>query len=205
MDFKHSRARIEFKSGDEPGTFTGMASTFGNLDRAGDIVQPGAFAASIARSGGRVKLLYQHDPLRPIGVGAVWESSAGLHLKGRLSLGTRDGMETYALLREGVLDSMSIGYETKRSSRGKNGARLLEVIDLHEISVVTFPANISAVVESVKAQGADIVQMITGLSRHSQELARDLRRRSHDRTVERIVATGERAMAAARRIAGGSR
>jgi HK97 family phage prohead protease len=205
MDFKVSRSRIEVKAGDEPGTFTGLASTFGNVDLGGDIVQPGAFAASIRKSGGKVKLLLQHDTNRPIGLAAVWESAAGLNVKGKLTLATRDGQEAYALLREGVLDSMSIGYSTVKSSKGKGGTRLLEVIDLHEISVVTFPANTSAVVESVKREGADIIRMIKRLSQQSQELSRDLGQRSHDRAVARIVAAGERAMRTARRIVEGGR
>ena len=49
----------------------GYASLFGLPDQGGDIVQPGAYRASLERlaaKGGKVRMLWQHDPQRPIGV-----------------------------------------------------------------------------------------------------------------------------------------
>ncbi|MEM7270627.1 MAG: HK97 family phage prohead protease, partial [Pseudomonadota bacterium] len=49
----------------------GYASLFGVPDQNGDIVEKGAFQASLKRlkdAGRSVKLLWQHDPQQPIGV-----------------------------------------------------------------------------------------------------------------------------------------
>ncbi len=50
------------------GTFSGYASLFGIEDLSHDIVEKGAFLASLSRRGpSGVKMLYQHDPAEPIG------------------------------------------------------------------------------------------------------------------------------------------
>ena len=52
-------------------TVEGYASVFGLRDQGGDVVLAGAYAASLtalAARGGRVKMLWQHDPAQPIGV-----------------------------------------------------------------------------------------------------------------------------------------
>ena len=46
---------------------SGYASLFGKEDLGHDIVQPGAFRASLAERGAAgVKMLFQHDPTQPI-------------------------------------------------------------------------------------------------------------------------------------------
>ena len=66
----------------------GYASLWGAEDQGGDIVEPGAYAASLARlraSGDSIKLLWQHDPAQPIGVwDEVREDARGLYVKGRI-------------------------------------------------------------------------------------------------------------------------
>ncbi len=49
----------------------GYASFFDICDQGGDIVQPGAYTASLetlGKQGCKVKMLWQHDPSQPIGV-----------------------------------------------------------------------------------------------------------------------------------------
>ena len=69
-------------------TIEGYASLFGDQDRGGDIVAPGAYGASLARLAGegrKVKMLWQHDPAQPIGIwDEVREDARGLWVKGRL-------------------------------------------------------------------------------------------------------------------------
>ncbi len=72
LDVPFELKTIQTLTGDdgvEVGVFEGLASTFGNQDMVGDVVEPGAFAATIARPG-RIKMLWQHDARAPIG---VWE------------------------------------------------------------------------------------------------------------------------------------
>ena len=97
---------IETLTGDdgaEVGIFEGLASTFGNRDMAGDVVEPGAFAGTLARPG-RIKMLWQHDARAPIGVWEkIRETAAGLEVKGRLVLEVQQARETLALLFNGLL------------------------------------------------------------------------------------------------------
>ena len=136
--------------------FAGYANTFDHKDRAGDITQRGAFLKSLANhiaNGTKVKMLAHHDMTRPIG---VWETMVeddkGLYVEGRLTQGVRDADEAYALLKDGALDSMSIGYRVVREEYDrKSGANLLHEIDLHEISLVAIPANQESVITAVKS------------------------------------------------------
>ena len=59
--------------------------------------------------------------------------------------------EAYALLKEGVLSGLSIGYSPRRYRMDPDtGVRLLAELDLWEVSLVTFPANDAAQVSVVK-------------------------------------------------------
>jgi len=121
----------------------GYASLFGDPDRGGDVVAPGAFGASLARlarDGRRVRMLWQHDPAQPIG---VWEEARedarGLWVKGRLLDGVARAREAAALIEAGALDGLSIGYRTLKAVKTDKGHRLLTELELWEVSLVTFP------------------------------------------------------------------
>jgi hypothetical protein len=132
-------ARIAALGADE---FEGYASLFGVADSAGDVVSAGAFAASLAKSGTqKVRMLYQHFAHEPIGVWeTIREDARGLYVRGRLVTDTQRGREVLALLNEGALNGLSIGFRTVRARRDtKTGLRTLLEIELWEISVVTFP------------------------------------------------------------------
>jgi uncharacterized protein len=124
------------------GLIEGYASLFGVVDLAGDLVEPGAFTKSLARRGtAQIRCLFQHDPAEPIG---AWEflreDSRGLFARGRLNLAVGRAREVAALLEQGAIDGLSIGFKTVRARRDRRaGVRRLSEIDLWEISVVTFP------------------------------------------------------------------
>lgn len=122
---------------------SGYASLFGKVDKGGDVVEQGAYAASLkslAAAGRRVKMLWQHDPAQPIGVwDEVREDSKGLFVKGRLLPDVARARETAALIEAGAIEGLSIGYRTVRSSRGPDGHRHLKELELWEVSLVTFP------------------------------------------------------------------
>jgi HK97 family phage prohead protease len=127
--------------------FEGYGSTFGNTDLGGDIVMPGAFTKSLTKK--NPKMLYQHDPSRVPGVWrTVQEDSKGLYVHGRL-IETTLGNDAYVELKEGAIDGMSIGFITVKDD-GRRNPRKLQEIDLWEVSIVTFPMNESALVDSIK-------------------------------------------------------
>ena len=134
------------------GAIEGYASLFGVVDLGRDRVERGAFAASLARRGARgVRFLFQHDPAEPIGAWtSISEDVRGLRVSGRLNLAVARAREVHALLRQGALDGLSIGFRAVRSVREAGGVRRLIEIDLWEVSVVTFPMLPDARVSAVK-------------------------------------------------------
>ncbi|MFC3569407.1 HK97 family phage prohead protease [Paracoccus simplex] len=121
----------------------GYASLFGLADQGGDIVVRGAYAASLARlaaRGDKVRMLWQHDPARPIGVwDEIREDEKGLWVKGRLLPEIAQAREAAALIGAGAIDGLSIGYRTVAAERDGKGRRLLSEVELWEVSLVTFP------------------------------------------------------------------
>jgi HK97 family phage prohead protease len=158
LDVPFELKAVETLTGDdglEVGVFQGLASTFGNRDMVGDLVEPGAFAGTIARPE-RIKMLWQHDARAPIGVWEeIRETAAGLEVKGRLVLDVQQARETLALLKAGAVDALSIGFSVAGGGAAfdrERGVRRIKAVELWEISVVTFPANPKARVDRIKAQ-----------------------------------------------------
>ena len=143
----------------------GYASLFGACDQGGDVVADGAYAVSLKRlaaEGRRVRMLWQHDPAQPIGVwDEVREDARGLYVKGRILESVEKGREAAALLAAGAIDGLSIGYRTRKavkSDKGPDkGRRLLQELELWEVSLVTFPmlpsARVAAKGDSPEAGG----------------------------------------------------
>ncbi len=154
---KISGVPLDLKAVGDDGTIEGYGSIFGNVDSYGEIVMPGAFTQSLVdakRAGKSIKMLWQHDSTRPIGVWSdLAEDAKGLYAKGRLLKDVSPlAMEVYGLLKEEALDGMSIGYRTMDADPHptKPGIIQLKKLLLREISIVTFAANDRARVESVK-------------------------------------------------------
>lgn len=141
----------------EGAVIAGHASLFGRVDQGGDMVLPGAYAkglARMAREGRKVRMLWQHDPARPIGIwDEVREDATGLYVKGRILTDLAQGREAAALVEAGAIDGLSIGYRTVRADRDRSGVRRLAEVDLWEVSLVTFPMQAEARVEAKEADG----------------------------------------------------
>ncbi|MEQ8228550.1 MAG: HK97 family phage prohead protease [Rhodospirillales bacterium] len=156
--------QIKFAPGDA-GTISGYASVFGPpADRHGDVIAPGAFTASLA-SGDKPLMLWSHDLSEPIGVWtSIKEDAKGLLVTGRLTLESRRASEAYALLKDGALNGLSIGFRTVAADELPDGGRLLTEIELAEISLVTLPSASRARVTSVKS-GEITPRVIEGILR----------------------------------------
>lgn len=144
---------LDLKRVQHDGAFEGHASLFNKVDLGRDVVLRGAFADSLGRRGASgVKMLFQHDPAQVIGVwNEIREDERGLFVRGRLLPDVAKAREVLALMREGALDGLSIGFRTVTARRDRrSGIRRLQKIDLWEISVVTFPMLPEARVTQVK-------------------------------------------------------
>ena len=137
----------------ESGTFSGYAAVFGNRDSYGDIIEPGAFAKTIADKGGEFPVLWQHDPWEPMGGSTkMAEDEKGLYVEASLSMEpSGKGRLAMDLLKRKAIRGLSIGYQVVQQT-AEAGERRLTEIKLWEFSVVTFPANELALVTGVKSE-----------------------------------------------------
>lgn len=158
---EHIDGAAEFKFADVDaqarGEFVGYASTFGNVDLGGDVVERGAFAQTLASKKLKdVKMYFGHDS-RSIPIGKwldLKEDDRGLIARGQLTLDIPKARDVHAAMKDGTLDAMSIGYRVPAGGwemdRGGK-VRRLKSIDLLEISVVPMPMNPRSTISRVKA------------------------------------------------------
>jgi HK97 family phage prohead protease len=145
-------------------TFAGYAAIFGNVDSVGDVLEPGAFAATLKdakASGNWPAMLTSHNGYSmPTGVWTdMKEDQRGLWVEGKLA-NTERGREVYELLKmqpRPALSGLSIGYFARdytlhQRTKAEEPRRKLKTVDLFEVSFVTFPANSKARVVSVKSE-----------------------------------------------------
>jgi hypothetical protein len=136
----------------ETGMFEGIGNKTGFKDFADDIVVKGAFQKSISRK--MPKLLWQHKSDEPIGIFTeATEDGEGLKVKGQLLMDVQRAREAHALLKAGAIDGLSIGFSIPAggSEMKSDGTRLIKEVNLHEVSIVTFPCNSASTISSVKS------------------------------------------------------
>jgi HK97 family phage prohead protease len=134
---------------------SGYASIFGSVDLGNDRVARGAFASALRKRGaGGIRMLFQHDPAEIIGSWIdIREDAFGLRVRGRINAEVARGREVLALIRQGALDGLSIGFKTIAADQDRaTGVRTIREADLWEISVVTFPMLPEARISELKAQ-----------------------------------------------------
>ena len=202
----------EVKASGDGMEVSGYISTYGNVDAVGDVVMPGAFDAALAGDR-KLRLLLGHDQRMVLGLAQELKSDER-GVWGRFAISkTQLGQDTHTLLKDGALDSFSIGYIPTLVEFDDVGHRLLKQIDLLEASVVAVPANDRAVVTAVKALDTDVP-----LDRLMAQIARNLEsgaaeaealaarraadeRKLSDAHVQAIKSLKDAAEAAAQRLA----
>lgn len=147
------KMRLEIKEISAEGSFEGLLSPYGGKpDSYGDIVDAGAYNKTIKDHGNKVPLLWAHKTDTPVGELILEDRPDGLWCKGQLLLPLQKAQEAYLLIKAQIVKGLSIGYETVKDSV-ENGVRHLKEVRLYEGSLVVFPANLSALIVSVKAIG----------------------------------------------------
>lgn len=156
MTMQKSTPVLEIKALDEKGTFEGYGSVFNHTDSHRDRVLPGAFVQSLAdakRKGSRIKMFWQHRSDEPLGKWTdMAEDAKGLWVEGKLNMDVQRAREAYALLKEGDIDGLSIGYwpEEWEEDKDRPGVMLLKKVRLVEVSIVSMGSNDRALVSDVK-------------------------------------------------------
>lgn len=148
-------ATPEFKADLAKREVTGYASTFGNVDLGGDVVLKGAFTKTLADDlpAGRIKVRRNHEAAIGMPVHAE-EDAKGLLTVSRISK-TALGDETLALIADGVVDRMSIGYVAEGKSYGQRDGR--KVRELSQLRLVEWslldvpPMNPEATITGLKS------------------------------------------------------
>jgi HK97 family phage prohead protease len=156
---RHRDFPLELKKVSDKGTFAGYGSVFGVVDSYKEIVAPGAFADSLAEieaKGRPLPALWQHRSSEPVGIFTkLAEDERGLACEGQLAIGRNvvRADEAHALMELGAVSGLSIGYFVREDSYDqKTGIRTLKRLELVEISVVTFPANDDARIDTIKSK-----------------------------------------------------
>lgn len=154
---------LSVKSDDirDDGTFTGYASVFDVVDSYRERVARGAFLdslAAMAQKGRVLPMLWQHRNAEPVGLyTSVGEDDRGLKVDGQILIGKGipRADEAYALVKAGIVRGLSIGYYVAKDGQTYDkdlNVTTLTRLELVEASLVTFPANDDARVDTIKAK-----------------------------------------------------
>lgn len=174
MDYKKFNAHIlETKENGNQGIVTAFISTFGNVDYVGDKVAKEAFDRTL-KSGRAVKVCDNHNlnsvlniVAKNISLEAIKQRSllpekiqkldpnitGGLKATMQFYLDDDISKGVFFRLKNGLIDSFSIGYQTVKSHTEKTAKGLIRVLDdieLFEYSAVINPANSAAVMVDAK-------------------------------------------------------
>lgn len=139
---------------DEPRTVRGLAVPYGVeielFDGYFETIAPGALAPR-DESDTSLKLVYRHD--EPIGlITDVLETEAGIEVAARFS-DTQTARDAYELVRDGVIDRLSIGFmplETEAREDDRGTHTTIKTLALREVSLVPWPAYHSAAITEVR-------------------------------------------------------
>jgi HK97 family phage prohead protease len=147
------------ESTDEKGVFEGYGNIFHNIDEGRDLVDPGAFKKTIQEKKNRALFFMHnaHDLNNLIGnADDLKEDTNGLFVKGVIDLTFETGRKAWKFIQEGIIDRMSIGYQTiKKEFEKINGVevRRIKEVKLYELSVIPvgMAMNPKALITAIKS------------------------------------------------------
>lgn len=131
-------------------TITGMAST-SEIDRVGDIIVPDAWAkGGLDNFSKNPIILFNHNYNNPIGKGVDFKiTDKGLEITAEIS---KADPRVAILVEQGILKTFSVGFRVKDADyMEETGGLKITEAELIEVSIVSIPANQSAVFEVVKS------------------------------------------------------
>jgi HK97 family phage prohead protease len=118
---------------------SGYASVFNILDQDRDIIIKGAFA----NQNKKIDLFWQHNLKQKIGtVEKLIEDNMGLFIVAKLFNKNQLAQKAQSLIRDNLVTGLSIGFKPiKTTSNHFRKTRIIQSLELFEISVVDKPAN----------------------------------------------------------------
>lgn len=148
----------------------GYGSYFDNKDSDNDIIRRGAYQKTIQENGHRVKYLYQHNMMQPIGkMKELYEDDKGLVFIAEVPK-TSLGKDVIELMKAGVITENSVGI-LPINKEDKGEYREIQEVKLFEISAVTLAANDQAKIMDVKGS-----QMIDDVYKRYDNLCKLIRK-----------------------------
>jgi len=150
---------LQIKEVSEEGRFSGYGSVFNNVDHHKDVIMPGAFSKTLERHkdrGTMPAMLWQHSMRDVVGIyDDMKEDDRGLFMEGRLLVKSNipEADKAYSLMKHKAVSGMSIGFNIPKGGESFNKEdEVWEIkeVDLVEVSIVTYPANPEAQIQSVK-------------------------------------------------------
>lgn len=144
----------------------GIATTYGNKDRDGDIIEKGAFINFKDTSSASLPLLYNHDPNKVIGKICLTDKEDGVEAVAEFCEDLELARDVYKLVKFGAVASMSIGFipleAELMNANDVFGGVVIKSAELLETSIVPIPANPEAKITSVKSLSSGAVQLTLG-------------------------------------------
>lgn len=158
MEQKTSLQPAQLKANFGERIIEGYASTFGNVDLVGDVIEKGAFRKTLADRLPRKLIKVCLDHGWPIGMPAEGcaEDGTGLWTRSKISA-VPEGDKALQFVEDGICAHMSIGYDVVKrefiesSDPQQMPIRRLTELRLYEWSPVLWPANEQASILGMKA------------------------------------------------------
>ena len=171
METRINPAEFEVRETEDGMQFSGYAAVFESDSEPLPFIEriaPGAFKGSL-RNRNDIKLLWDHDTASVLGstrAGTLrlTEDARGLYVEADLP-NTSTGRDARELIGRGDVDSMSFGFTVARNGdewSADGSVRTLTKINLHEVSIVAFPAY-TATAGSTAVRGIDKVALRVGV------------------------------------------
>lgn len=200
METKHITTRAVLKAEGDDGAIEAVFSTFGVVDRDGDIVEAGAIPDDQP-----VPMVWSHDWARMIGKGVTRIEEDRAVFSGGLFLDTDAGQDAYRTIKSmGDLMEYSWGFRILDADfveRDEEYVRIIKRVELYEVSPVLVGAGVGTQTLSLKhglpladhaetldQAVADFVSRVRGRAEYRAKAGRTFSTANRDRLAAMAVA-----------------
>jgi len=142
---------VTAEEGETPRSISGIAVPWNVEATVSDGTRVKFLPGSLPVKGKAPKLLKYHDSTQPVGVvTGRMDSEKGMLFTAKIS-NTRDGADVIELIKDGAIDSVSVGVNPIDASYDESGTLVVAKGEWQELSLVTAPAFAGAQITEVAA------------------------------------------------------